>query len=183
MRLRRRSPDVFNVLLQVFDDGRLTDGKGRTVDFKNTVIIMTSNIASQKIQELSEQAGADWEIEAHVKDTLKQYFKPEFLNRIDETIVFHMLTKEDLKKIVDIQLGYLAKRLEGRHIEIEFTDRARQQIMDEGYDAAFGARPLKRTIQQRIENLLAAELLEGKFTDGDAIRIDADAHRFIFNKV
>lgn len=181
--IEKAHPDVFNVLLQVFDDGRLTDGKGRTVDFKNTVIIMTSNIASQKIQELSEEQGADWEIEAHVKDTLKQYFKPEFLNRIDETIVFHMLTKADLKKIVDIQLRYLAERLEGRHIKVEFTDKARQQIMDEGYDAAFGARPLRRTIQQRIENPLAAELLAGKFGDGDIVRIDADAHQFIFNKI
>jgi len=171
------------VLLQVFDDGRLTDGKGRTVDFKNTVIIMTSNIASQQIQELTEESGADWEIEAHVKEALKLYFKPEFLNRIDEVIVFRMLTKKDLRKIVDIQLGYLAERLRGRKIEVEFTDGARNQIMDEGYDAAFGARPLKRTIQQRLENPLAAQLLSGKFTEGDTVKIDTDAHKFIFEKV
>ncbi len=175
--------DVFNILLQVFDDGRLTDGKGRTVDFKNTVVIITSNIASQQIQQLTEESGADWEIEAHVKDALKQVFKPEFLNRIDEIIVFHMLTKEDLRKIVDIQLGYLAERMRGRKIELEFTDKAREQIIDEGYDPAFGARPLKRTIQQRLENLLAGQLLAGKFSDGDTIKIDADMHKFSFEKV
>jgi ATP-dependent Clp protease ATP-binding subunit ClpB len=175
--------DVFNVLLQVFDDGRLTDGKGRTVSFKNTVIIMTSNIASQQIQELTESAGSDWEIEAHVKEALKQHFRPEFLNRIDEVIVFRMLTKADLEKIVDIQLGYLADRLKARKIELEFTDDARKLIMDEGYDPAFGARPLKRTIQQRLENPLAAELLEGKFTDGDKIKINASQRKFTFEKM
>jgi ATP-dependent Clp protease ATP-binding subunit ClpB len=175
--------DVFNILLQVFDDGRLTDGKGRTVDFKNTVVIMTSNIASQQIQQLTEESGTDWEIEAHVKDALKQVFKPEFLNRIDEIIVFHMLTKEDLRKIVDIQLGYLAERMMTRKIELEFTDKAREQIMDEGYDPAFGARPLKRTIQQMLENLLAGEVLGGKFGDGDRIKVDADMHKFSFEKV
>jgi len=180
--IEKAHPDIFNVLLQVFDDGRLTDGKGRTVDFKNTVIIMTSNIASQQIQQLTEEQGADWEIEAHVKDVLKKVFKPEFLNRIDEIIVFRMLTKGDLKKIVDIQLGYLAQRLKDRKIELEFTDKAREQIMDEGYDPVYGARPLKRTIQQRLENPLARELLAGKFADGDKIRVDGDAHKFIFQK-
>ncbi|MBW7988665.1 MAG: ATP-dependent chaperone ClpB [Planctomycetes bacterium] len=180
--IEKAHPDVFNVLLQVFDDGRLTDGKGKTVDFKNSVIIMTSNIASQQIQQLTEESGADWEIEAHVKDALKQLFKPEFLNRIDEIIVFHMLDKEHLRTIVDIQLDYLAERLKGRHITLEFTDNARRQIMDEGYDPAFGARPLKRTIQQRLENPLAAELLAGKFADGDKIKIDADSHKFTFEK-
>ena len=175
--------DVFNVLLQVFDDGRLTDGKGKTVSFKNTVIIMTSNIASQKIQELTEQAGADWEIEAHVKEALKEQFRPEFLNRIDEVIVFHMLTKEDLKKIIGIQLGLLAERLRSRRIEIEFSDAARSLVMDEGYDPVFGARPLKRTIQQRLENPLATELLAGKFAEGDKIKIDATQHRFTFEKI
>ncbi|HUT46119.1 MAG TPA: ATP-dependent chaperone ClpB [Sedimentisphaerales bacterium] len=181
--IEKAHPDVFNVMLQVFDDGRLTDGKGRTVDFKNTVIIMTSNIASHQIQQLTEESGADWEIEAHVKDALKQLFRPEFLNRIDEIIVFHMLGKEDLRKIVDIQLDYLAERLNGRNIQVEFTDGAREQIMDEGYDPAFGARPLKRTIQQRLENPLAAELLAGKFADGDKIKINGDAHKFTFEKI
>ncbi|MHC4424174.1 MAG: AAA family ATPase, partial [Planctomycetota bacterium] len=180
--IEKAHPDVFNVMLQVFDEGRLTDGKGRTVDFKNTVVIMTSNIASQQIQQLTEESGADWEIEAHVKDALKQIFKPEFLNRIDEIIVFHMLTKEDLKKIVAIQLDYLTERLKARRIELEFTDSARKLIMDEGYDPVFGARPLKRTIQQQLENPLAAQLLSGKFAEGDTVKIDADRHKFIFEK-
>jgi ATP-dependent Clp protease ATP-binding subunit ClpB len=180
--VEKAHPDVFNVLLQVFDDGRLTDGKGRTVDFKNTVIIMTSNIASQQIQKLTEEEGADWEIEAHVKDVLKQVFKPEFLNRIDETIVFHMLTREHLKRIVEIQLGYLAGRLKDRKITLEFTDKAKDLVMEEGYDPAYGARPLKRTIQQQIENPLAMELLAGKFADGDAIRVDAGPRGFVFEK-
>ena len=175
--------DVFNVLLQVFDDGRLTDGKGRTVDFKNTVIIMTSNFAGQQIQEMTEDSGDDWEIEAHVKEALKQAFRPEFLNRIDETIVFHMLSRQYLEKIVDIQLGYLKERLKDRHVELEFTDNARKQVIDEGFDPAYGARPLKRTIQQKIENRLASELLAGKFEDGDKVRVDADGHRFLFEKV
>ncbi|HIJ67306.1 MAG TPA: ATP-dependent chaperone ClpB [Planctomycetes bacterium] len=181
--IEKAHADVFNVLLGVFDDGRLTDGKGRTVDFKNTVIIMTSNFAGLEIQELSAEEGADWEIEAHVTEALKKYFRPEFLNRIDETIVFHLLTQDDLKKIVDIQLGCLTDRLKERHLSVKFTDNARKQLMDEGYDIAYGARPLKRTIQQRLENRLAAELLAGKFADGDKIKIDADAHRFIFEKV
>jgi ATP-dependent Clp protease ATP-binding subunit ClpB len=181
--IEKAHPDVFNVMLQVFDDGRLTDGKGRTVDFKNTVIIMTSNIASQQIQQLTEESGADWEIEAHVKDALKQLFKPEFLNRVDEIIVFHMLTKDDLRKIVDIQLEYLSERLNTRKIKLEFADSARKLICGEGYDPAFGARPLKRTIQQRLENPLAAQLLSGKFTEGDTIKIDADTHKFTFEKV
>jgi len=181
--IEKAHTDVFNILLGVFDDGRLTDGKGRTVDFKNTVIIMTSNFAGQQIQELSAEEGADWEIEAHVKEALKKYFRPEFLNRIDETIVFHLLTQDDLKRIVDIQLGYLAQRLKERHLNVEFTDGARKQLMDEGYDVAYGARPLKRTIQHRLENRLAAQLLAGKFADGDKIKIDANAHRFTFEKV
>jgi len=181
--IEKAHPDVFNVLLQVFDDGRLTDGKGRTVDFRNAVIIMTSNIASQQIQQLTEEQGADWEIEAHVKEALKQYFKPEFLNRIDETIVFKMLSTEDLHKIVNIQLDYLSQRLAKQGIKVQFTEDARNQIMDEGYDAVFGARPLKRTIQQRLENPLAARLLAGEFADGDTVKIDAEAHRFTFEKI
>jgi ATP-dependent Clp protease ATP-binding subunit ClpB len=180
--VEKAHPDVFNVLLQVFDDARLTDGKGKTVDFKNTVIIMTSNIASQQIQQITEEKGEDWEIEAHVKEALKVVFKPEFLNRVDEVIVFHTLTQKDLEKIVEIQLGYLGERLRERKMEVKFTDSAKKLIMEEGYDASYGARPLKRVIQQRLENPLAAELLAGKFTDGDTIKIDARQHQFTFEK-
>jgi len=175
--------DVFNVLLQVFDEGRLTDGQGRTVDFKNTVIIMTSNLAGEQIHELTEDLGADWEIEAHVKNVLKNYFKPEFLNRIDESIGFHTLSKEDLKKIVEIQLTRLAERLKDKHITLDFTEQAKDQLMGEGYDSAFGARPLKRTIQQRLENKLATELLDGNIAEGDHIKVDSVGHGFTFEKI
>jgi len=181
--IEKAHPDVFNVLLQVFDDGRLTDGQGKTVDFKNTVIIMTSNMAGQQIQELTEDDSADWEIEAHVKDMLKQFFKPEFLNRVDEVIVFHMLSRDQLKRIVDIQFADLAGRLKDRQIELVFTDRAHDQIMDDGFDPAYGARPLKRAIQRRLENPLASQLLSGAFGDGDTIRVDAENHRFTFKKM
>ena len=181
--IEKAHPDVFNVLLQVFDDGRLTDGKGRTVDFKNTIVIMTSNFASQAILKLTEDKGADWEIEAHVKEALRKYFKPEFLNRIDETIIFHMLTKENLQQIVDIQVQDLVKRLKDHNINVEFTDTAKQQLMDEGYDPSFGARPLKRVIQQRLENPLATEIIAGKFAEGDTIRINGTGRMFQFEKV
>jgi ATP-dependent Clp protease ATP-binding subunit ClpB len=174
--------DVFNILLQVFDDGRLTDGKGRTVDFKNTVIIMTSNFAGEAIRELAENKGEDWEIEARVKDALKQFFRPEFLNRIDETIIFHALGIEHLEKIVQIQAGYLIERLKARNITAEITDAAKKLLIAEGYDPAFGARPLKRVIQQRLENPLASEIISGKFAEGDSIRIDARNEQFVFEK-
>ncbi len=175
--------DVFNVMLQVFDDGRLTDGKGRTVDFKNTVIIMTSNLGSEAIRNLTQEDGADWEIEAHIKDILGKFFAPEFLNRIDETIVFKMLSREDLIQIVDIQLDRLAERLKARDIEIEFTQKAREQLLDDGYDPVFGARPLKRVIQQRLENKLASEMLAGKFTSGNKVLIDAVSHSYHVTKI
>jgi ATP-dependent Clp protease ATP-binding subunit ClpB len=175
--------DVFNVMLQVFDDGRLTDGKGKTVDFKNTVIIMTSNLAGEEIKNLTEENGADWEIAAHVKDILGKFFAPEFLNRIDESIVFRMLSREDLISIVDIQLEKLKDRLRDRDVEAEFTDKAKEQLLDDGYDPVFGARPLKRAIQQRLENKLATEMLAGKFGPGDKILIDAAAHSYHISKV
>jgi ATP-dependent Clp protease ATP-binding subunit ClpB len=181
--IEKAHPDVFNVLLQVFDDGRLTDGKGRTVDFKNTVIIMTSNFASQAILELTEEEGAEWEIEAHVKEALRKYFKPEFLNRIDESIIFHTLTKDNLRQIVDIQLRDLTTRLKDRQLTVEFTDTTKDQLIDEGYDPSFGARPLKRVIQQRLENELATEIIAGKFTQGDKIKIGGTGHTFTFEKV
>ncbi|HVT88312.1 MAG TPA: ATP-dependent chaperone ClpB [Tepidisphaeraceae bacterium] len=176
--------DVFNVLLQVLDDGRLTDGQGRTVNFKNTVIVMTSNLGSAQIQELSAKGAEEWEIEAQVRDLLKQAFRPEFLNRIDETIIFHPLGKEQLAKIVAIQLDYLRKRLGSRGMKLRVTEAADKLLAEEGYDPTFGARPLKRVIQQRIENPLAQKILAGEFGEGDTISIDEDRskHDFIFRK-
>jgi ATP-dependent Clp protease ATP-binding subunit ClpB len=169
--------DVFNVLLQVLDDGRLTDGQGRTVNFKNAVIVMTSNIGSQQIQELTSKGAEEWEIEAAVKDLLKNYFRPEFLNRIDETILFHPLGKEQLKRIVDVQLEYLRRRLASRNLKLEIEDAAERLIAEEGYDPTYGARPLKRVIQQRIENPLAQRILSGDFGEGDTIVVSRDAHK------
>jgi len=175
--------DVFNVLLQVLDDGRLTDGQGRTVDFKNTVIIMTSNIGSQIIQELAGKEGSEWEIEGQVRSLLRQHFRPEFLNRVDEIVIFHTLGKEHLKHIVDIQLRNLENRLKARGLHLAISDKAKEQLGERGYDPAFGARPLKRLIQQDIENPLATHLLNGDFGEGDTVEIDADRHqRFTFKK-
>jgi ATP-dependent Clp protease ATP-binding subunit ClpB len=166
----------------VLDDGRLTDGHGRTVDFKNTVLIMTSNIASERIREMAEKGSAEWEIEAHVNDVLKKSFRPEFLNRIDETIVFHPLSKENLKQIVDIQLGYVAKRLAEKSLTIDVDDKAKDFLLKEGWDPQWGARPLKRAIQQYIENPLAVKLLDGEFVEGDHISVSADRHELTFEK-
>ncbi|MGC4032339.1 MAG: ATP-dependent chaperone ClpB [Tepidisphaeraceae bacterium] len=176
--------DVFNVLLQVLDDGRLTDGQGRTVDFKNTVIVMTSNIGSPQIMELSAKGAPDWEIEAVVKAQLRDHFRPEFLNRIDETIVFHPLGRDQLTRIVDVQLAHLRKRLADRGMTIRLTPAAVKLLGDEGYDPQFGARPLKRVIQQRIENPLASKLLHGDFGEGDTIHVDVDDAKqdFVFSQ-
>ncbi len=174
--------DVFNVLLQVLDDGRLTDGQGRTVNFKNTVIVMTSNIGSSEIQKLATHQAPEWEVEAAVKNLLKDYFRPEFLNRIDETILFHSLTREQITTIVDVQLENLRRRLAARNLKLALSEEARKLLADEGYDPTYGARPLKRVIQQRIENPLATRILSGEFADGDTIRIDAGQHTFTFSK-
>jgi len=171
--------DVFNILLQILDDGRLTDGKGRTVDFRNTIIIMTSNIGSELIQEIKDPALA----EQKVMEALRAHFKPEFLNRVDEIIIFHSLSKEDLKKIVDIQLGYLSERLEEHNYKIKLTEKAKEWLAEVGYDPNFGARPLKRAIQKYIEDPLALKILEGSFKPGDEIIVDVDENgHVIFNK-
>jgi ATP-dependent Clp protease ATP-binding subunit ClpB len=170
--------DVFNVLLQVLDDGRLTDGQGRTVDFKNTIIAMTSNIASAVIQALADKQAEEWEIEAQLKDALKQHFRPEFLNRIDETVIFHSLTKKDIAAIVDIQVRHLAARLAQRNVRLELSPEARDLVAEMGYDAAFGARPLKRVIQQEIENSLARGILAGEIPDGAKVTVTASGKAF-----
>jgi len=176
--IEKAHKDVFNVLLQVLDDGRLTDGHGRTVDFKNTLIVMTSNIASQHIEEMSAGGAEAWEVEARLKDALRQTFRPEFLNRIDETIVFHSLSKEDLVAIVDIQLAELAGRLAERKITIEVTDTAKALLAEFGYDPTFGARPLKRLVQQKLENALAGKILQGEIADGQHATVDASGKSF-----
>ena len=174
--IEKAHPDVFNVLLQVLDDGRLTDGQGRTVDFKNTVVVMTSNVGSQFISSYAgtrdEQAYE--QMKRQVTDTLRQVFRPEFLNRIEEIIVFHALGEEELARIVELLLEDLSRRLAEHDLSLEVTDGARRLIAQEGFDPAFGARPLRRAIQRLVENPLAKALLEGKFAPGTEIRVDAD---------
>jgi len=180
--IEKAHPEVFNILLQVLDDGRLTDGHGRTVDFKNTIVVMTSNIGSQAIQELTGRGAEDYEIEAQVRGELKHRFRPELLNRIDEVIIFHQLSREQIRDIVDIQLEELRRRLADREMRIELSDEAKDQLAEAGYDPTFGARPLKRVIQQRIENPLAARLLQGEFVAGDTIHVDVAGKSFVFEK-
>ncbi|HRP63420.1 MAG TPA: ATP-dependent chaperone ClpB, partial [Phycisphaerales bacterium] len=180
--MEKAHPDVSNILLQMLDDGRLTDGHGRTVDFRNTIIVMTSNIGSQAILSMTSGGALDVEIEAHVKSLLKQSLRPELLNRIDETIIFHQLTPDDLTDIVDIQLRSLRTRLADRGFSLEITPGAKAALATEGYDPQFGARPLKRVIQQRIENALATKLLSGEFLIGDVITIGYDAGSFTFRR-
>ena len=170
--------EVFNVLLQILDDGRLTDGKGRTVNFKNTVIIMTSNVGSQYISEMSEQGYEA--IRQRVMESLRQQFRPEFLNRVDDIIIFHSLTREQLAQVVDIQIRSLERWLAARRIGIEITAEARRALASEGFDPVYGARPLKRTIQRRIQDSLAVRLLEGEFKEGDKVLVEygGDEYRF-----
>ncbi|MDX2130858.1 MAG: AAA family ATPase [Planctomycetota bacterium] len=214
--IEKAHPDVFNILLQVLDDGRLTDGQGRTVDFKNAIVVMTSNYGSAQIQELTAQGAEDWEIEAAIREMLKRgpagmmaeefgkaaglpsrvtevmsraamtmsggLMRPELLNRIDEVVIFHQLRREDLGRIVDIQLERLRGRLKERGMALDLTDEAKAQLASEGWDPQYGARPLKRTIQSRIENALASRMLAGEFGAGDTVRVAWDGGRFVFAK-
>jgi ATP-dependent Clp protease ATP-binding subunit ClpB len=179
--LEKAHPDVFNVLLQVLDDGRLTDGHGRTVDFRNTVVIMTSNLGSQRIQELSGEENYD-SMKAAVMEVVTQEFRPEFINRIDDVVVFHPLALKHLAAIVDIQLGYLRERLEERDMSLRLDDAARDRLAEAGYDPVYGARPLKRAIQQQLENPLAQQILDGTFGPGDTIAIGVGTDGFEFVK-
>jgi ATP-dependent Clp protease ATP-binding subunit ClpB len=221
--IEKAHPDVFNVLLQVLDDGRLTDGQGRTVDFKNTIVVMTSNFGSAMIQELTGSGAEDWEIDAAVRDLLRRgpagaamaelgkatgmsprateaiikaqqamggrggvggapLMRPELLNRIDEVVVFHQLRREDVGRIVEIQLGRLRGRLAEREMTLELTTEAMEHLASEGWDPAFGARPLKRAIQQRVENPLASRSLGGEFGPGDGVMVDYRGKSFVFER-
>ncbi|HTQ38414.1 MAG TPA: ATP-dependent chaperone ClpB [Pirellulales bacterium] len=174
--------DVFNILLQVLDDGRLSDSHGHTVDFTNTIVVMTSNVGSQAIQEIAKEGGTEDEMRAAVKETLATRFLPEFLNRIDETIIFHPLERKQIRRIVDIQIGHLRHQLEQTGLQLDITERALNQIASEGYDPAYGARPLKRVIQQRVVNPLSRELLKGEFPEGATVHIDFVDDEFTFSR-
>ena len=179
--VEKAHPDVFNVLLQVLDDGRLTDGQGRTVDFRNTVIVMTSNLGSQLIQEMAGEENYD-AMKNAVMEVVGSHFRPEFVNRIDDLVVFHPLGREHIRKIVDIQLGYLHDRLAEREISIHLSDAARDKLADAGFDPVYGARPLKRAIQQQVENPLAQQILQGDFKPGDTIEVGvSDDHLEFLN--
>ena len=193
--IEKAHPDVFNILLQVLDDGRLTDSQGRVVDFKNTVIIMTSNLGSQAIMnsktlgftsvdDSDKQAETDYEtMKSKVMDNLKKAFRPEFLNRIDDIVVFHPLTDNELKQIVGIMMKDLKKRLADRDLSITLSDDALEELAKVGYDPEFGARPLRRAIQNQIEDPLADALLAGQYKNGDTIKVDLDDDKkFVFTK-
>ena len=178
--VEKAHPDVFNVLLQVLDDGRLTDGQGRTVDFKNTVIIMTSNLGSHMIQTM---AGDDYQvIKLAVMGEVKATFRPEFVNRIDEVVVFHALDEAHVILIANIQLQNLAKRLAKMELTLEVSDAALAEIANAGFDPVYGARPLKRAIQSEIENPLAKEILNGNFVPKDTVRVDYKGGKMLFSK-
>jgi ATP-dependent Clp protease ATP-binding subunit ClpB len=180
--IEKAHPDVFNALLQVLDDGRLTDGKGRTVDFRNAVVIMTSNVGSDLIQESSRRGEDDERLKDKLMDVLRHTFRPEFLNRVDETVIFKSLGREEIEKIVEIQLKDLRRRLAERKLQLEVTPEAKAMLAERGYDAVFGARPLKRTIQRMIENPLAVEVLAGRFTEGDTVVVEPDGETLRFKK-
>jgi ATP-dependent Clp protease ATP-binding subunit ClpB len=175
--IEKAHPDVFNVLLQILDDGRLTDGHGRTVDFKNVVIIMTSNVGSTFIAELAEQPDL---MRKRVMDALRGQFRPEFLNRIDEIVLFHNLVTEQLMEIVDKETAILAKRLAERKIALELTPNAKALVATEGFDPVYGARPIKRTIQRLILDPLAQKVLAGEFKEGDTVMVDAQEGKIVF---
>jgi ATPases with chaperone activity, ATP-binding subunit len=184
--LEKAHPEVLNVLLQLLDDGRLTDGHGRTVDFRNALVIMTSNLGSSDILELSGAGGDEEakelraEMERRVDRALRAHFRPEFLNRLDEIVVFHALTRAQLRRIVDLQAEGLRALLAGRGVGLALTDAARDALVEEGYDPQFGARPLKRTLQRRIQNPLAMRLLQGAIQSGQTVTVDHRGGEFTF---
>jgi ATP-dependent Clp protease ATP-binding subunit ClpB len=173
--------DVFNILLQVLDDGRLSDNQGHTVDFTNTIVVMTSNIGSQIIQEISREGGSEDQMREAVGDALSTRFLPEFLNRVDEVLIFHPLSRENIRRIVELQIDRLRAQLTDRQIELDVTPAAVDAIAEQGYDPAYGARPLKRVIQQKVQNPLAMEILRQQFTEGARVVVDYGAEGFTFD--
>ena len=180
--IEKAHPDVFNILLQILDDGRLTDGKGRTVDFRNTLIIMTSNLGSELGRDVFEKGTSFDTLDPKLQERLRIRFRPEFINRIDEIIAFHALTKEQLRSIVEIQFKRLKDRLASQNITVSLSSKAKDHLAEKGYDPDFGARPLKRLIQHRIENYLAQKMLEGKLLPGNAYVIDTENDKIVVNK-
>jgi ATP-dependent Clp protease ATP-binding subunit ClpB len=176
--VEKAHPEVLNVLLQLLDDGRLTDGQGRTVDFRNTLVVMTSNLGSQVILEFGEADRR--EMESLIQRALREHFRPEFLNRVDEIIIFHALKREELRAIVDLSVETLRRMLAEREIGLRLTDAARDALATEGYDPHFGARPLKRTLQRRLQNPLAMKLLNGEVRPGQTVEVDAKNGEFTF---
>jgi ATP-dependent Clp protease ATP-binding subunit ClpA len=183
--VEKAHPDVFNILLQVLEDGRLTDGHGRAVDFKNTVVIMTSNLGTEEFQRqalgFSRQTKSEEQrLKSAIDSALKQTFRPEFLNRIDEIVIFQPLTEEQIREIVDLIMKDVKKRLSDRKITVELTEEAKAQLAKEGFDPVFGARPLRRTIQRQVENPLSKRILQGEFKEGDRILVDVGPDGFTF---
>jgi ATP-dependent Clp protease ATP-binding subunit ClpB len=179
--VEKAHPEVFNILLQVLDDGRLTDGHGRTVDFRNTVIVMTSNLGSDRIQELAGEENYQ-RMKAAVMDVVTHYFRPEFINRIDEVVVFHPLVKEQIRAISRIQIGYLQNRLADRDIALRVSEAALDRLGEVGFDPVYGARPLKRAIQHQLENPLAQDILAGRIAPGDTVSADVEDGKIVFRK-
>jgi ATP-dependent Clp protease ATP-binding subunit ClpB len=179
--VEKAHPDVFNILLQVLDDGRLTDSHGRTVDFRNTIIVMTSNLGSELIQEISKK-GDYFKMRKAVLEVVGKHFRPEFMNRIDETVVFHPLDEEQIRHITDIQINRLRARLTERELGLSISNEALDYLAVSGYDPVYGARPLKRAIQQHLENPLAQEILAGKFVPGDVISVSLQKGNLVFSK-
>ena len=187
--VEKAHPDVFNILLQILEDGRLTDGHGRTVDFRNTVVIMTSNLGTGELGREAigftrgrEDRDEERRLRASVETALKQTFRPEFLNRIDEIIIFHALTEEQIVKIVDLQVQAVEERLEEHGISIRLTEAAKAWLAHEGYDRNFGARPLRRTVQRFVENPISKELLAGRYQQGDTVLVDTTAEGLAFSR-
>ena len=176
----KQHPDVFNVMLQILDDGRVTDGQGRTVDFSNTVLILTSNIGSQSILELAGDPEQHAAMETRVNEALRAHFRPEFLNRLDDQIIFHSLRREELRRIVTLQVERLRQRLSERKLDLKLSDAAADWLANAGYDPVYGARPLKRAIQRDLETPIAKAILAGRYSEGQAIQVEVDSEQLVF---